>query len=161
MTTDYRKLPSRVLYVLSGVTVLVFALFWLVGFDRPYEDDANFNAPLFTDALLVLMLLLTAGAIGVAAWSAIRSGKVNRGGERIVNNIPVRKIGLAVAVGTAVVLLLTFLSASSDPMRINGLDYTDAFWLKASGMFVSTTLMMILVAIAAVVYGATKYIRKP
>ena len=35
MTTDYRKLPSRVLYVLSGVTVLVFALFWLVGFNRP------------------------------------------------------------------------------------------------------------------------------
>ena len=161
MTTDYRKLPSRVLYVLSGVTVLVFALFWLVGFDRPYDDDANFNAPLFTDALLVLMLLLTAGAIGVATWSAIRSGKANRGGERIVNNIPVRKIGLAVAVGTAVVLLLTFLLASPAPMRINGLDYTDTFWLRASGMFVSTSLLMIFVAIAAVVYGATKYIRKP
>ena len=64
MTTDYRKLPSRVLYVLSGVTVLVFALFWLVGFNRPYDEDGNFNAPLFTDVLLVLMLLLTAGAIG-------------------------------------------------------------------------------------------------
>ena len=154
MTTDYRKLPSRVLYVLSGVTVLVFALFWLVGFNRPYDEDGNFNAPLFTDVLLVLMLLLTAGAIGVAAWSAIWSGKVN-------NNIPVRKIGLAVAAGTALMLLLTFLLASSAPMRINGLDYTDTFWLKASGMFVSTSLAMIFVAIAAVVYGATKYIRKP
>ena len=160
MTMDYRKLPTRLLYVLSGITVLVFGL-WLVGFDRPYEDDGNFNAPLFTDALLVLMLLLTVGAIGVAAWSAIRSGKVNRGGECVVNNIPVRKIGLTVAVGTAVMLLLTFLLASSDPMRINGLDYTDAFWLKASGMFVSTSLVMILVAVATVVYGATKYIRKP
>lgn len=161
MTTDYKKLPTRLLYVLSGITVLVFALFWLVGFDRPYEDDGNFNAPLFTDALLVLMLLLTVGAIGVAAWSAIRSGKVNRGGERVVNNIPVRKIGLAVAAGTAAMLLLTFLLASSDPMRINGLDYTDAFWLRASGMFVSTSLAMIIVAIATVVYGATKYIRRP
>ena len=93
MTTDYKKLPTRLLYVLSGITVLVFALFWLVGFDRPYEDDGNFNAPLFTDALLVLMLLLTVGAIGVAAWSAIRSGKVNRGGERVVNNIPVHNKG--------------------------------------------------------------------
>ena len=46
-------------------------------------------------------------------------------------------------------------------MRINGLNYTDTFWLKASGMFVSTSLAMIFVAIAAVVYGATKYIRKP
>lgn len=161
MVTDYRKLPSRVLYVLSGITVLVFALFWLVGFDRPYEDDGNFNAPLFTDVLLVLMLLLTAGAIGVAAWSAVRSGKVSGGGERVVNNIPVRKIGLAVAVGTVIMLLLTFLLASSAPMKINGLNYTDTFWLRTSGMFVSTTLVMIFVAIAAVVYGATKYIRKP
>ena len=161
MTTDYRKLPSRVLYVLSGVTVLVFALIWLVRFNRPYDEDGNFNTPLFTDVLLVLMLLLTAGAIGVAAWSAIWSGKVNKGGERVVNNIPVRKIGLAVAAGTALMLLLTFLLASSAPMRINGLNYTDTFWLKASGMFVSTSLAMIFVAIAAVVYGATKYIRKP
>ncbi len=161
MTTDYKKLPSRVLYALSGVTVLVFALFWLVGFNRPFEDDANFNAPLFTDVLLVLMLVLTAGAIGVAAWSVVRAGKVNRGAERVVNNIPVRKIGMAVGVGTAVMLLLTFLLASSAPMRINGLDYTDTFWLRASGMFVSTSLLMIVVAIASVVYGATKYIRKP
>ncbi len=161
MTTDYKRLPSRLLYVLSGIIVLVFALFWLVGFDRPYEDDGNFNAPLFTDALLVLMLLLTAGAIGVAAWSAIRSGKVSGGGERVVNNIPVRKIGMVVAVGTAVMLLFTFLLASSSPMKINGIYYTDAFWLKASGMFVSTSLVMILVAVATVVYGATKYIRKP
>ncbi len=161
MTTDYKKLPSRVLYALSGVTVLVFALFWLVGFNRPFEDDGNFNAPLFTDVLLVLMLVLTAGAIGVAAWSVVRAGKVNRGAERVVNNIPVRKIGMAVGVGTAVMLLLTFLLASSAPMRINGLDYTDTFWLRASGMFVSTSLFMIVVAIASVVYGATKYIRKP
>ncbi len=161
MTTDYKKLPSRVLYALSGVTVLVFALFWLVGFNRPFEDDGNFNAPLFTDVLLVLMLVLTAGAIGVAAWSVVRAGKVNRGAERVVNNIPVRKIGMAVGVGTAVMLLLTFLLASSAPMRINGLDYTDTFWLRASGMFVSTSLLMIVVAIASVVYGATKYIRKP
>lgn len=147
--------------MLSGIIVLVFALFWLVGFDRPYEDDGNFNAPLFTDVLLVLMLMLTAGAIGVAAWSAVRSGKVSGGGERVVNNIPVRKIGLAVAVGTVIMLLLTFLLSSSDPMKINGLNYTDTFWLRTSGMFVSTTLVMIFVAIAAVVYGATKYIRKP
>lgn len=161
MMTDYRKLPSRVLYVLSGITVLVFALFWLVGFDRPYEDDGNFSAPLFTDVLLVFMLLLTAGAIGVAAWSAVRSGKVSGGGERVVNNIPVRKIGLAVAIGTVVMLFLTFLLASTDPMKINGLNYTDKFWLRTSGMFVSTSLVMIFLAIAAVVYGATKYIRKP
>lgn len=46
-------------------------------------------------------------------------------------------------------------------MKINGADYTDTFWLKASDMFVATSLLMIVAAIAAVIYGATKYIRKP
>ena len=70
MTTDYRKLPSRVLYVLSGVTVLVFALFWLVGFNRPYDEDGNFNAPLFTDVLLVLVTVVVVGF--VAVWYPVR-----------------------------------------------------------------------------------------
>lgn len=161
MKIDKKKLPSRVLYVLVGLTVVVFALFWLIGYDRPFDEDGNFNAPLFTDVLLVFMLLLTAGACVVAAWSAIRSNKTSGGGERVVNNIPVRKIGRCVTGGTALTLILTFLLGSSTPMRINGASYADTFWLKVSDMFVATSLLMIVAAVAAVVYGATKYIRKP
>lgn len=161
MKIDKKKLPSRVLYVLVGVIVVVFALFWLIGYDRPFDEDGNFNAPLFTDVLLVFMLILTAGACGVAVWSAIRSNKASGGGERVVNNIPVRMIGRCVAGGTALALVLTFLFGSSAPMKINGADYADTFWLKASDMFVATSLLMIVAAVGAVVYGATKYIRKP
>ena len=161
MKIDKKKLPSRVLYVLVGLTVVIFALFWLIGYDRPFEEDGNFNAPLFTDVLLVFMLLLTAGACGVAVWSAIRSNKTSGGGERVVNNIPVRKIGRCVTGGTALALVLTFLLGSATPMRINGASYADTFWLKVSDMFVATSLLMIVAAVAAVVYGATKYIRKP
>lgn len=96
MKIDQKKLPSRVLYVLVGLIVVIFALFWLIGYNRPFDEDGNFNAPLFTDVLLVFMMLLTVGAFVVAVWSAIRSNKVSSGGERIVNNIPVRKIGLCV-----------------------------------------------------------------
>ena len=161
MKIDQKKLPSRVLYVLVGLIVVIFALFWLIGYDRPFDEDGNFNAPLFTDVLLVFMLLLTAGACGVAVWSAIRSNKASGGGERVVNNIPVRMIGRCVAGGTALALVLTFLFGSSAPMKINGADYADTFWLKASDMFVATSLLMIVAAVGAVVYGATKYIRKP
>lgn len=161
MKIDKKKLPSRVLYVLVGLSVVVFALFWLIGYDRPFDEDGNFNAPLFTDVLLVFMLLLTVGACGVAVWSAIRSNKASGGGERVVNNIPVRMIGRCVAGGTALALVLTFLFGSSAPMKINGADYADTFWLKASDMFVATSLLMIVAAVGAVVYGATKYIRKP
>ena len=161
MKIDKKKLSSRVLYVLVGFIVVVFALFWLIGYDRPFDEDGNFNAPLFTDVLLVFMLILPAGACGVAVWSAIRSNKASGGGERVVNNIPVRMIGRCVAGGTALALVLTFLFGSSAPMKINGADYADTFWLKASDMFVATSLLMIVAAVGAVVYGATKYIRKP
>ena len=75
MKIDQKKLPSRVLYVLVGLIVVIFALFWLIGYNRPFDEDGNFNAPLFTDVLLVFMMLLTVGAFAVAVWSAIRSNK--------------------------------------------------------------------------------------
>lgn len=156
-----KKLPSRVLYVLVGIIALVFILFWLVGFDRPYVDDPNFNEPLLTDVLMVLMILMTIGGIALVAWSIVRDMKVVGKGESYSNNIPVKKIGYCVACGTFVVMLLTFILGSSTPMKINGADYTDAFWLKVSDMFVCSSILLIVAAIAAVIYGSTKYIRKP
>lgn len=160
MKMNQKKLPSRVLYVITGVIVVVFVLFWLVGFNRPYEDNGNFNAPLFTDVLMILTLLLTIGTFGVAAWSLVRSFRTTGGGERVVNNIPVRKIGMIVTGGTATLLVLTFLCGSTAPMRINGFPFTDTFWLRVSDMFVATSLLMIVAAVTVAIYGATKYIRR-
>lgn len=141
--------------------VVIFAMFWLIGFDRPYDEDPNFNAPLFTDLLLVFTMLLLVGAIVVAAWSVARSLKVSGRGERMSNNIPVRRIGTVVAVGTVAVMLLTFIFGSSVPMNINGATYADTMWLKVSDMFISTSLLMIAAAITAVLYGSIRNIRKP
>lgn len=155
------KLASRALYVIVGVIVVVFGLFWLIGFNSPYIEDPNFNAPLFTDAVLVLMMLMTACSIALVAWSAVRDARIMGRGESRSNNIPVRKIGYAVAAGTAIIMLFTFIIGSSTPMDINGVKYADSFWLKASDMFILTSGTLIVAAIAAVVYGSTKYIRKP
>lgn len=141
--------------------VVVFAMFWLIGFNRPYDEDPNFNAPLFTDLLLVVTMLLLVGTIAVAAWSVVRSLRVSGRGERMSNNIPVRKIGTVVAVGTVAVMLLTFVFGSSAPMTINGSTYADSLGLKVSDMFISTSLLMIAAAIVAVVCGSIKNIRKP
>lgn len=148
-------------YILVGIIVLVFAMFWLIGYNRTYDEDPNFNAPLFTDLLLITAMLLLIGAVAVAAWSVVKSLKVSGRGERVSNNIPVRKIGTIVAVGTFAVMLLTFILGSSEPMTINGSTYDDTLGLKLSGMFISTSLLMIAAAIIAVLYGSTKYIRKP
>lgn len=151
---------SAVLYALVGFIVVVFALFWLVGFSRPYVDDPNFNAPLFTDLLLVTGYLLLVLALGIAVWAVVRSARTLGKGDRVVNNIPVRRISLSVGVGTFVLMLLVFVLGSTAPLKINGTMYSDAFWLRMSDMFIITSLLLIVAAIVAVVYGATKYNRK-
>lgn len=154
------KRSSTVLYALVGLIVVVFALFWLVGFSRPYIDDPNFNAPLFTDLLLVTGYLLLALAIGIAVWAVMKSARTLGKGDRFVNNIPVRRISLSVWIGTFVLMLLVFALGSSSPLKINGATYSDGFWLRMSDMFIITSLLLIVAAIASVIYGATKYNRK-
>ena len=87
------KLSSRVFYPLVILCVLVFALFWFVGYDRMFADNPNFNDPLFTDALLVLAYLLTIASVGLGAWSAYRTISLRGKSESLNNNIPVKKIG--------------------------------------------------------------------
>lgn len=148
-------------YAIVALVSLVFALFWLVGYDRPFEEDPNFNAPLFTDLLLVTSMLLLLCAIAVAVWSAVWSLGVSGRGEAVSNNIPVRKIGMVVGVATFAVMLFTFLFGSRVPMTINGSVYDNSVWLRVSDMFVATSLIMIAAGVAAVLYGSTKHIRRP
>ena len=66
-----RKKQSWMKIGLVAVTALVFIAFWLVGYDMPYEEDADFNAPLLTDMLMGYIYLLLAVCIGVTIYSVI------------------------------------------------------------------------------------------
>lgn len=154
------KLSSKVLYLLIGLVTLFFALFWFVGFDRPYEEDLNFTAPLFTDAVIVFMELLVLATICCTVCSVVRALKIRGKSEACENNVPVKKLGYVVTWGTVLLLVLTFALGSSAPMLINGVEYSDVLWLKMADMLIRTSLMLIAVAIGAMIYGATKYNRK-
>ena len=115
------RISQRVLYLLITLAAVVFVLFYGIGYDRPFADNPNFNAPLFTDLLLSLMLVLTVLAGGIVVFS--------------------------------------FLVASGREMLVNGRPYGYWFWLKVSDMFIYTSVILLLVTIAAAIYGATKYYR--
>lgn len=154
------RISSRALYIIVGIAAIVFGLFYLIGYDRPFDDDPNFNAPLFTDAVIILMELLILCGIATAAYAVWHTLKVRGHSERIVNGIPVKRLTYSVTIATATIMLLTFLIGSSKPMTINGTLYTETFWLKESDMFVYTSIILIIAAAGAVIYGATKYNRK-
>ncbi len=154
------QLSSRVLYVLIAIAVVIFALFWLVGFDRPFADNPNFVAPLFTDAVMMLMEVLLVCAIAFTLWAAGHALKVRGKGESLDNGVPVKKIGYGLVFGTMLLLIGTFLLGSSSEMTINGVKYADTFWLKTSDMLIYTSLLMMLAAVAAVIFGSTRYYRR-
>ena len=49
------QMSTRLLYAMIGVTAVVFALFYLVGYDMPYVFDPDYNAPLLTDIVLIFI----------------------------------------------------------------------------------------------------------
>lgn len=43
------KLSQSIFYVLVGFAVITFFLFFFVGYDMPFEENPDFNAPFFTN----------------------------------------------------------------------------------------------------------------
>lgn len=147
---------NRIFYLLIGITAVVLLLFRLIGYDIPYDENPDYNAPLLTGTLINYILLLMAAAFIAAIASGIRSMRMNRRENRIVNNIPAHRIAVATVAGTALLMAMTFALSSTSPLTINGTEYSNSFWLRTAGMFILSSIIMIAVAIAAVIYGATR-----
>lgn len=156
--TDFRHLPSakvagRVQVVLVTLSVLLFGMFYVVGFDMPYDADPRFTAPLLTDVVLWFSYVLMAVAVVLTLVSVVRGICVHAGDDRLSNGIPAARISWGVTMLLAVSLLVTYIFGSSEPLMINGRRFTSVFWLKLTDMFINTSLLLGGMAIAIVGYG--------
>lgn len=154
------QISTRVLYVLLAIIVLLFGAFFLVGYDIPFEEDPTFNAPMFTDAVLVFIYILVLATVVITAYAVFRSIKKRDKTTDTVNNIPAAKIVWLTTVLTAASMLLTFLLGSSEPVMINGVEYSNVFWLKATDMFINTAIILLFFAVCGVGFGLSGYNRK-
>jgi len=154
------KLSQSIFYVLVGFAVITFFLFFFVGYDMPFEENPDFNAPFFTNLLLVAMWIFFLLALCLAIYSFVRAGKRKSKGEMKMNGIPAGNIVWITWGGTLALLVLTFVLGSSGMILINGQAFTDWLWLKLSDMFIWSSATLLLCAIGAVLFGATRYIRK-
>ena len=82
------QVSTRVLYVLVALAVVVFGAFFLIGYDVPYEDNPEFNAPQLTDLVLVFMYVLVLLAAILAVAAVAISFKARDKSQGKVNNIP-------------------------------------------------------------------------
>ncbi len=154
------QVSMRVLYILIALAVLLFGAFFIIGFDKPYEEDPGFNAPLLTDAVLVFVYLLVVGALIIMAYSVVRSIKRMDKSVSITNNVPESKILWCTVVMLLCCMIITFLLGSSQSVQVNGVEFTQTFWLKATDMFINTVIVMLIVAVLGVAFGISGYSRK-
>lgn len=106
---------------------------------------------MFIDVLLVLMYVLLALAIGATAFSITRTVKVRGKDFGVSNGVPSMRIALTTFALLIILLAVTFLTGSDSPLLINGEEYADGLWLKASDMFINTSLILLLICSALVV----------
>ena len=110
-------------------------------------------SPFFADVMLGLMYLMLAVAVGVSAYSVWHGLRNRRKGDDIINGVPAGKIGWCVAIGFVVCLVITFILGSSSPVITHGVRFTDAFWLKATDMFIYTSILLIIGCFTSAIVG--------
>ena len=119
----------------------------------------DFSSPTFVSVLLYGIYALLLSGVVLLVWSAVRSVRRNRS-EAVSNGLPVRRIGWGVVVLVVVVLGLTCLLASTRPLSINGRTFDDVFWLRTSDMLITTSLVLMGIAVIGVLFGVSGWSRK-
>ena len=108
---------------------------------------------LLAEVMLWLMYAVATVAVVVTVVSAVRPFFI----------APRRNAGmrgwLTVAL-TALLLLATYLMASDKPLVINGMVYSDGFWLQVTDMFILSSGILMMVASLSVLYGVSGINRK-
>lgn len=154
------RLSTRVLYALVALAAVVFVVFFAVGYDRPWPEDPSFNEPLLTDAVLWFIYILVICACAAALCSLVRAFRLRDKADNVINNLPAAKIKCCTFGLLIVLLVLTFLLGSAEPVLVNGKMFTDSTWLKLTDMFLNTSLVLLVVAAAGVAFGLSGCSRK-
>ena len=115
--------------------------------------DPTFYIDLVLYAVYALMVLAIV-AVAYGVWHGISTHSHE---EASPAHRYAAYTGLAVAAGVALVMLLTWLLASTEPLTVNGQPFTDTFWLRLTDMFILTST--ILIAVCSVLVAAAKFRR--
>ena len=111
---------QRVLFVIVAITAVVFAAYYLFGFNHPYADDPDFNEPRLTNVLLGLMAAVGIFAIATLVWAIVVAVRRRKQQDQVVNRVPVALISSVVVAATVGILVIAFLIGSSQGVEVNG-----------------------------------------
>ncbi len=149
-------MSHKILYVMVSVALVVFALFYTVGYSHPYADNPDFIEPQLTDVVIILAAAICLSAIAVTAWAIFAAVRKRGTAKKMEHGINVTLISYVVAAFTLILLLVAFAMGSSEAISVNGKQYSENFTLRGADMFVLSSIVMIIMAAAAVAWGTFK-----
>lgn len=115
----------------------------------------NIGDYLLAEVMLWLIYAAMAGVVVATMVSVVRSLRNHTDSIAESNRVPRRAIAYGVAVATLLLLVVACLTGSSAPMIVNGVSFTDRFWLKTSDGIITVSLILTVVAVCCVAYGVS------
>ena len=153
------KIASIAYYVLLAISLVVFVLFFCVGFGREEAVASGFKkAPQFLGLLMYWMYALVAICTVCTVVGAVTSK-----GGKVDSNMP--KWGEVLAqVGTWLfvpVLLITWFMGDDTPIRMGtGELYDSKFWLVATDAMIYTIYVLVVVTVLALAVSLSGILKK-
>ena len=141
-------------------TVVVFGLFFGVGYDNP---QGKYNAPEHTGTLIVFMYIMAAICILATVLGALGNTIASFGGPKGVNitGVPDRAISIVSVVILVGILVGSWVMASAEPLRLpNGSFFSDATLLKVSDLFCYSLYALLAVATLALIVNLSGIFKK-
>ncbi|MBQ7471392.1 MAG: hypothetical protein IJS97_03090 [Prevotella sp.] len=112
------------------------------------------------DVLLWTTEIMTVAMVALTCWSVWHTLRMRGKTGKTINRIPVKKLSYCVFGTLLAILALTCALSSDAPVKINGEVFTDKLWIRLSGMFVYTIIILMVTASIAVILGKIKYDHK-
>ena len=153
------KIASIAYYVLLAISLVVFVLFFCVGFGREEAVASGFKkAPQFLSLLMYWMYALVA----ICTVCTVAGAVTSKGGK-VDSNMP--KWGEVLAqVGTWLfvpVLVITYFMGDDTPIRMGtGELYDSKFWLVATDAMIYTIYVLVVVTVLALAVSLSGILKK-
>lgn len=149
--TKIRKISSWTLLVCSVITIIVLGMFFGGGVIDPSADNKEYvHTGLLLGWTYIIFIVTIACMVIFALWQFLTLLKSN----------PKSAIMALIVIGLfAVLLVVTYSMGDGTPL--NGLNadsqkYNIPFWLKATDMWIQSTVVLFALIVLAVVAGSVK-----
>jgi hypothetical protein len=149
------KISKITLWVLIGISLVVLALFLLVGYDTPYEENPKQVAPQLTDLLIIWTYILII-ATAIASVGAVIYGFVSGGNKSKHEDVGMASKAGLIAWGTfavsVVIGIVVGISGKDEVLLING-----ERWNDPTDIILTDTSMLSILILTVVTIIATAF----